>query len=71
MKLPLKARPLPPPPKKSPMQTHRSAKSEAAAGRPGQQDDGRLIGEWRWVGGRVQGSQLARSVMCGPLQPHG
>lgn len=71
IKLPLEGRP-----KKrkkiSPLQTQTEMwmESEAAAGRPGQQDDGNLIGEWRWVGGRVHCSQLARSVTHGPLQPH-
>ena len=68
--LPLEGRPKKK--KKSPLQTQTATwmESEAAAGRPGQQDDGSLIGEWRWVGSRVHCSQLARSVTHGPLQPH-
>lgn len=54
----------PNPHQKQKRQTQGSSRS------PGHQDDGSLIGEWRWVGGRVHCSQLARSVMCKPLQQH-
>lgn len=47
---------------------NRNAKSETAAGRLGQQDDGSLIGEGSWVGGRVHCGQLARSELSEPLQ---